>query len=127
MIFAGILVEESMHRCRHLVLFIAFGANHCVPTRPAVTAGNVLTMNRQIRTARTGKPEIYEFIFHTRILGGGVAQGYGVVGCRVAQWLRPRAVAKIVHPGGSLSTRPGRQFPARSFRLRSSQSNLRGT
>lgn len=67
-IFAGILVQESMHRCRHHVFLIAFGANYRVPAYPGVTAGNVLTVNRQIRTARTGKLELYEFTFHARIL-----------------------------------------------------------
>lgn len=63
-IFAGFFVEESTHRCRHLVFLIAFGANYRVPAYPAVTAGNGLTVNRQIRTARTGELELYEFIFH---------------------------------------------------------------
>ena len=67
-IFTGILAEESTHWCRHLVFLVAFGANYRVPTFPIVTARNVLTVNRQIRAARTGKPKLYEFTFHDRIL-----------------------------------------------------------
>lgn len=68
LLLASILREEPVQRCRHLVLFITFRGNYRVLACPAWAGRNMLTVNQQIRAAQTGKPKLYEFTVHARIL-----------------------------------------------------------